>query len=154
MGSIISRLDDKGRAFVDVVITPSSFFQVAIGKEKFAGLPGDQFGVGAKFKYKCKALIDTGASVSSIDSDVAEKLGLVTKGAVPVNSPTGQNDHNAYDVDLFVCMGETYIWIDNRIVISSNIKKQGIHMLIGTDILKLGRLVFEKGETFSLTIPA
>ena len=109
-------------------------------------------GIAPQFRYKAKALIDTGASCTSIDLVVAEKLQLVTKGKVPVHSPRGNHDYDAYDIDLFIGMQNNLTLLQNRIVIASDIQAQGIHMLIGTDIIKLGVLVFNKGRDFSFSL--
>ena len=74
MGSITSRLDEKGRAFIDVIITPSALYREAVGKDKFKGSGNSLLGMAPQFRYKAKALIDTGASCTSIDLIVAEKL--------------------------------------------------------------------------------
>jgi hypothetical protein len=149
MGSIASNLDDKGRAFVKVIITPSAFYREAIGLDKFKG--NGVLGMANKYQYEGNALIDTGASCSSIDLDVAKKLGLVMRGQVAVNSPKGKHDYEAFDIDLFIGMNNLVL-IPNRIVVASDISAQGIQMLIGTDIIKLGTLVFDRGKTFNFSI--
>jgi|WetSurMetagenome_2_1015567.scaffolds.fasta_scaffold454296_2 hypothetical protein len=151
MASITSSLDVKGRAFVKVIITPSAFYQEAIGVDKFKADTGGLLGIADKYQYRGRALIDTGASCSSIDLDVAKKLGLVMRGQVPVNSPKGKHDYDAFDIDIFIGM-DNLVLIPNRMVVACDIKAQGIQMLIGTDIIKLGTLVFEKGQTFRFSI--
>jgi predicted aspartyl protease len=153
MGSITNRLDEKGRAFVDVVIQPSSLFREAVGNDRFQTKNNSLFGLDRKFSYQTRALIDTGASVTSIDFDVAEKLGLVSKGSTPVHSPKGTHDHSIFDIDLYIGMDrKNFLLLPNKIVIASDIGSQGMHMLIGTDILKLGKLVFDRGSVFSFEI--
>lgn len=152
MGSIKSRLDEKGRAFIDVIITPSTLYREAVGIDKFKGTGRSLLGIGTEFRYKAKALIDTGASCTSIDLTVAKKLNLITKGKVPVHSPRGNHDYDAYDIDIFLGMENRLNLLQNRIVIASDIQAQGIHMLIGTDIIKLGILTFNKGRDFSFSL--
>jgi predicted aspartyl protease len=89
-----------------------------------------------------RALIDTGASVTSIEPAVLGALGLTPTGTIEIVTPsTGQQVHTAdtYDVD-FVIGGaspeEIPLTIKNLRVCSAELfLKQGIHALIGRDIL-------------------
>jgi hypothetical protein len=88
-----------------------------------------------------RALIDTGASFTSIDPAVMIALGLTPTGSVDMVTPsTGQGVHTAdtYDVDfqIFAAATEPPLLISNLRVASCDLfLRQGIHMLIGRDIL-------------------
>ncbi len=151
MGLIQGTLDHKGRAFVEVIVTPSALYRKAVGLELFED-KRNHIGISKIFQHKGLALIDTGATVSSIDEDIPKKLNLITKGPVPVDTPKGKHDHLAFDIDLYISMQGKLSLIENKIVIDSILKPQGIDMLIGTDIIKLGTLIFEKGRTFRFSI--
>ena len=152
MGYLEGKLDDKGRAFIDVIVTPSTLYREVIGIDLFKPKKANLLNIDSKYQYKAKAIIDTGATVSSIDLNVAKMLQLQTKGTTLVGSPMGHNDHDVYDVDLYLSMGNKLTLLSNKLVITSDIAQQGIHMLLGTDIIKLGKLVFDRGKRFSLDI--
>lgn len=151
MGLIQGTLDHKGRAFVEVIITPSAFYRRAVGLQKFED-KRNHLGIASSFQHKGMALIDTGATVSSIDEEIPKKLTLVTKGPVPVDTPKGKHDHLAFDIDLYISMHGKLSLIENKIVIDSILKPQGIDMLIGADIIKLGILILDRGRTFKFSI--
>lgn len=152
MGYIEGKLDRNGRAFLDVIITPSTFYREAVGVDLFRARNRNVLGIDDKYQYKARALIDTGATVTSIDLNVAKALNLQTKGTALVGSAMGHNDHHIYDVDLYLSMRERLTLLQNKVVISSDIGGQGIQMLLGTDNLKLGKLIFDRGGKFSLDI--
>jgi hypothetical protein len=151
MGLIRGILNEKGQAFVQVIITPSQLYREMRGIEMFRDNK-NHLGISAAFQYRGLALIDTGASASSLDIGIPGKLNLVSKGLVPVHTPKGHHDYNAFDIDLYISMGSVLSLIKNKIVIASTLKPQGLDMLIGTDILRLGKLVFERGRTFTFEI--
>ena len=151
MALIQGNLDRKGRAFVEVTITPSLLYRMAIGLNKFSDAR-NHLGIAGNFQYKGLALIDTGATVSSIDVGVAKKIGLVSKGPVPVDTPKGNHDYDAFDIDLYISMQGKLSLLENKIVIASFLKAQGVDMLIGADIIRLGTLIFDRGATFKFSI--
>lgn len=151
MASIKGKLDDTGRAVLSVIIVPSLAYRQAKGLEEFKAK--NSIGIKSSFQFSGRALIDTGASVTSIDRTVAQELNLIPKGQVPVKSVTGENNHNIFDIDLFMGMdNKRILLIEDRFVVASDIKGQGFIALIGTDVLKLGILRFNKGEYFQFEI--
>jgi hypothetical protein len=104
-----------------------------------------------------RALIDTGASHTSIDPTVLAALGLTPTGTIEIVTPsTGTGTHTAdtYDVDFKI-----YASAEDIPLATSNLRvsacelflKQGIHALIGRDILS--RCVFiYTGSTNSFTV--
>jgi hypothetical protein len=89
-----------------------------------------------------RALIDTGASFTSIDRAVLSALGLEPTGTIDIVTPsTGQGPHlaDAYDVDFQIGAGpeDVPLWIPNLRTASCDLfQRQGIHALIGRDILQ------------------
>jgi predicted aspartyl protease len=88
-----------------------------------------------------RALIDTGASFTSIDPAVLAGLTLTPTGTIEIVTPsTGENTHTAdtYDVDFTIhaSMEEIPLSISNLRIASCDLfLRQGIHALIGRDIL-------------------
>jgi hypothetical protein len=104
-----------------------------------------------------RALVDTGASFTSIDPSVLALLSLTPTGTIDIVTPsTGQGTHTAdtFDVDFMIGAGPADIPLsipNLRIASCDLFLRQGIHALIGRDIL--GRCIFiYNGETgiFSL----
>jgi hypothetical protein len=89
-----------------------------------------------------RALIDTGASFTSIDPAVLTALNLTPTGTIDIVTPsTGQGTHTAdtYDVDFRIGAGpnDTPLSISNLRIASCDLfLRQGIHALIGRDILE------------------
>jgi hypothetical protein len=95
-------------------------------------------------------LIDTGASMTSIDSVVISKLGISATGTANILTPsTGTTPHVAstYDVGLFFVDGAGGGAANSKLipaipVLDGNYASQGIDGLIGRDILAQGRLIY------------
>jgi len=90
---------------------------------------------------RVRALIDTGASHTSVDPGVLAALDLTPTGTIEIVTPsTGQSTHTAftYDVDFAIGAGpqDTPLLIPNLRISSSELfLRQGIHVLVGRDIL-------------------
>lgn len=104
-----------------------------------------------------RALVDTGASFTSIDPAILALLCLTPTGTIDIVTPsTGHGTHtpDTYDVDFMIGAGpqDTSLPISNLRIASCDLfLRQGIHALIGRDIL--GRCILHyNGETglFSL----
>jgi len=96
-----------------------------------------------------RALIDTGASITAIEPQVLQALGLTPTGTIEIVTPsTGNAVHTAdtYDVDLSInaaTVSEPPLLIPNLRVSSSELfSRQGIHALIGRDVLSRCILVY------------
>jgi hypothetical protein len=95
-----------------------------------------------------RALVDTGASITSIDPQVFETLGLTPTGLLDMVTPsTGAGVHttDTYDVDFLIgaANGETPLQITNlRVCASQLFLNQGINALIGRDILSKCLMVY------------
>lgn len=93
-----------------------------------------------------RALVDTGASCTCVDPAILKQLNLTPTGSVPVHSPTtGQNPvaQDQYDVSLTLMHAKLSLTIPSLPVIQSELAIQGIHALIGRDILKDCLLVYD-----------
>jgi len=104
-----------------------------------------------------RALIDTGASFTSVDPSILANLGLTPTGTMDVVTPsTGQNVHttDTYDVDF--AMGanpqDVILFVPNlRIAAAELFLMQGIHVLVGRDVL--ARCLFAyNGATQTFTL--
>lgn len=104
-----------------------------------------------------RALIDTGASFTSVEPEVIEALALTPTGTVDIVTPsTGKDVHttSTYDVDLIIGAGpnEIPLVIRNlRIATAELYLKQGIHALIGRDVLQRCVLIYN-GATNSFSL--
>jgi hypothetical protein len=101
-----------------------------------------------------RALVDTGAGFTSIDPTVLTSLGLTPTGTIDIVTPsTGQGVHttDTYDVDFTIGAGpqDTPLVIPNlRIAASDLFLQQGIHALIGRDILQRCILIYNGATSF------
>jgi predicted aspartyl protease len=95
-----------------------------------------------------RALIDTGASHTSVDPSVLAKLSLTPTGTIEIVTPstgTGTHTTDTYDVDfkMYAAETDTPLAISNlRISACDLFLRQGIHVLIGRDILSRCLLVY------------
>lgn len=104
-----------------------------------------------------RALIDTGASFTSVDPSILANLGLTPTGTMDIVTPsTGQGVHptDTYDVDfaLGATPQEVVLAVSNlRIAAAELFLMQGIHVLIGRDVLS--RCLFAyNGATQTFTL--
>lgn len=105
-----------------------------------------------------RALVDTGASFTSIEPGVLAALNLTPTGTIDIVTPsTGSGVHTAdtYDIDFLIggaAASDTPLSIPNlRVAASELFLKQGIHALIGRDVLQRCILVYNGSvNTFSL----
>lgn len=104
-----------------------------------------------------RALVDTGASFTSIQPEVMQVLGLTPTGTVDIVTPsTGQDVHTTetYDVDFVIPKSPTEppLAIPNlRVAACELFLRQGIHALIGRDVLSRCVLVYN-GEANVFTL--
>lgn len=96
-----------------------------------------------------RALVDTGASFTSIQPDVLLALGLTPTGTIDIVTPsTGAGVHttDTYDVDFTIAgavLTDIPLSMPNlRVAVSELYLQQGIHALIGRDVLQRCILVY------------
>jgi predicted aspartyl protease len=85
-------------------------------------------------------LIDTGASMTAIDSQIIQALSLPQSGSVQIHTPsTGSTPHTCkqYDVAIALSLSNQQIWwlATSLAVTESNLSSQGIDGLLGCDVL-------------------
>lgn len=101
-----------------------------------------------------RALVDTGASFTSIDPQVLAALNLTPTGTIEIVTPsTGQATHTTetYDVDFTIGAAptDTPLVIPNlRIAACELFLRQGIHALIGRDIMRRCILIYNGEMNF------
>jgi hypothetical protein len=104
-----------------------------------------------------RALVDTGASVTSTDPEVLNALELSPTGTIDIVTPsTGKEvaTTETYDIDfaIYKTQNEPPLVIPNlRIASSQLFLQQGIHALIGRDILARCILIYN-GEHSVFTL--
>ena len=102
-----------------------------------------------------KGLVDTGASISGVDPETIQKLGLVPTGVASVLTPsTGDVPHEtrSYDVRLII-PATPASWVLHALpIIESSLKqKQGFEVLLGRDVLSECLLHYDgRSKIFSL----
>ena len=113
----------------------------------------------AAISFETYALIDTGATVSAIDSDIAKALGLI-----PTSKCTVNGVHGSSVVDMFsfnMNIGAS-LHIGVKVATEGRFSTSDFKVLIGMDILRLGEMYLgqeEKdgqciGTIFSFSVPA
>lgn len=113
---------------IDVIVGVSSGRQAALVA---AGQPVPQ-------AVPARILVDTGASMSSIDAQIISTLGLVQTGAVPMHTPTTGNSPvltPLYDVSLTILHPVLQRSHQAIPVTACNYAAQGIQGLLGRDLL-------------------
>lgn len=96
-----------------------------------------------------RALVDTGASCTAIEPSVLQMLSLTPTGTVEILTPsTGQGSHTTetYDIDFAIGAGQAgetpFVMTNLRVTAAQLYLQQGIHALIGRDILQRMMLVY------------
>jgi hypothetical protein len=98
-------------------------------------------------------LIDTGATMTNLCTSVIQKLALQPTGSVGILSPTtGTTPHQCatYDVDIIIPAMPSFKHAAALPVVESDFSAQGIHGLIGRDILKEFRMTYSGPDNLVL----
>lgn len=103
---------------------------------------------------KIRGLIDTGASGTCLDPQCLSSLGLTPTGQALIHTPsTGGTPAlcNQYDVSIILVHASVRMTIGEMPIIESALVVQGIHALVGRDILASCLFVYDgRGEQFML----
>ena len=102
-----------------------------------------------------RALIDTGASCTSIDPTVLKKLGVVSTGTTPVHTPSTKSGQphvaNQFDISIIVLHPKLSWTLTAVPIIEAELLHQGLHALIGRDILSNCLFTYDgQAKTFCL----
>ncbi len=104
---------------------------------------------------RIKGLIDTGASGTCVDPSVLTALGLTPTGSVQVHSPTTGMEpvsKDQYDIGLAIPgahdMHPALIVANLPVLASELLDAQGIHALIGRDVLSRCLLSYDGTTNF------
>ena len=122
---------DPGGPIVNALVQVSEGRRTALQAQGMA-VPGGK---------SIRALIDTGASFTSVEPSILQELGLTPTGTIDIVTPsTGQNVHTTetYDIDfaIYAAASDPPLSMTNlRVAACELFLKQGIHALIGRDVL-------------------
>jgi len=138
---------DPGGPIVNALVQVSEGRRTALQAQGLA-IPGGK---------AIRALIDTGASFTSVEPSVLQELGLTPTGTIDIVTPsTGQNVHTTetYDIDFALYAGPNdppLSMANLRVAACELFLKQGIHALIGRDVLSRCIFIYNgEPQIFSL----
>lgn len=133
MPQFVKRFSDlKGIGpIIDVTLYPAAEVVTKYNLDKGERIPSKP----------CVALIDTGASMSAIDTPLVDELNLISRDLISVQTPAGISNHYTYDVGIQLPkeMGFKTFFIE---VTGSILTHQPYDILIGRDILQNCTLIF------------
>jgi len=124
---------------IDVYLAVSALrMQILQAADPKAALPQPQL---------VKALVDTGASHTSIDLSVVQSLNLVPTGIASLITPSTGNvpcDALCYDVAIHIPFPTGMLWSQTLWVVTGlELHHQGFDVLLGRDILANGMLIYD-----------
>ena len=99
-----------------------------------------------------QALVDTGASQTSISPRLAAHLALRPRGKVTIQGATGSIPVNAYYVDLMLSFGAQSLVVGNLNVCEFDPGRAPFQVLIGRDIICQGVLTMDFSGRFTFSI--
>ena len=147
MPCISGTYDPKVGIFLQVELFPGGAVQAAHRQVKTTSDEQARLtGAGAQ------ALIDTGASQTSISPQLAAHLKIPPRGKIRVQGATGAMPVNSYHVDLMLSFGPQSVVAPSLDVCEFDPGSASFQVLIGRDILCRGVLTmdFDGHFTFSL----
>lgn len=103
---------------------------------------------------KCRAIWDTGATVSAITKDLARKIGLKPFTKVPVSNTSETKDKDAYYVNVQL---PNKVMLGFVKVVECETLVGGFEFLVGMDIISAGDFAVTHGDgktTLSYRIPS
>ena len=147
MPCISGTYDAKVGILLQVGLLPGGTVEAAHQQTTSPGTPSAQLtGAGAQ------ALVDTGASQTSISPQLAAHLNLRPRGKVTIQGATGSNPVNAYHVDLMLSFGAQSIAVANLNVCEFDPGRAPFQVLIGRDIICQGVLTMDFAGRFTFSI--
>ncbi|MBL7129218.1 MAG: retroviral-like aspartic protease [Ignavibacteria bacterium] len=88
---------------------------------------------------KVIGLIDTGASKTAIDKNIASELNLIARDKQKVLTPSGDSEHYLYDIVIVL---ENIKYLIPLQVFGAVLDKQPYDVLLGRDILRYCTLIY------------
>ena len=85
----------------------------------------------------CDAIWDTGASMSTITKDTAQKLGLQPSGKIPVNNTSGTQVRDTYVINVYLPNNVAISYVK---VVECESLVGNFGFLVGMDVISLGDL--------------
>ncbi|MYF71780.1 MAG: hypothetical protein F4053_17475 [Proteobacteria bacterium] len=134
-----TRRIDRGGPTINVLLTVSA--------ARFSAL--EKNGKKAPKPIVANGLIDTGASSTCIDQDVIQRLGLISTGQTHVHTPSTRDGPvltDEYDCGLLIYARTTenpYAVPNLPVIEAPLLEMQGIHTLIGRDVLSKCILIYD-----------
>lgn len=124
--------------------------QVTVGPAQSLVNQWTQTGIPVPAPISGNALIDTGASNTCIDEDLAQRLGLPVIDLVHMVSASDSSQRNVYPAQITL-LGSLTVNVDRAL--SAALAQQNIIALIGRDVLQMCTLFYNglSGE-FTLSI--
>lgn len=103
-----------------------------------------------------RALVDTGASVTCVEPQVMERLGISPRGKTPCLTPSTGTEHVLMDefdvcISVYRDLHEVPCRIENLSVVGAVLNRQGFDVLLGRDFLSRCILHYN-GTTRSYTL--
>ncbi len=146
MPCISGTYDAKVGILLQVGILPGGSAEAARQRTTPSAPPNPLTGAGTQ------ALVDTGASRTSISPALAAHLELRPRGKVTVQGATGSNPVNAYHVDLMLSFGPQSIAVPSLHVCEFDPGQAPFQVLIGRDIICQGVLTMDFAGRFTFSI--
>lgn len=129
------------------VVEEGPLFDVVVGVSRAKEQALRDAGMAAPPAHIVRALIDTGASCSTIDPAIVRHLGLQPTGRTTIITPTtGRQGQEArvYDVSIrLVHVGRSYVLENSVPVVESSQSHNGFLVLLGRDILRDCLLIYD-----------
>lgn len=101
---------------------------------------------------RAHALVDTGASMTSVSPRLAAGMALQPLGRTEIQGATGSTDVNTYYVDLFLSVGPQSLGVTNLEVCEFDPGRAPFQVLIGRDIICRGVLTMDFSGRFTFSI--
>lgn len=117
----------------------------------------DESPIGA---VRCFALIDSGASNSSVSFDILSNLGIRPAETGTMMTPSSLKGRqliqaiSRYRISFSIMMTPSPLTFDPLLVTGMNLRNLPFHAIIGMDILKLGVFTLDgKNDKYTLELP-
>lgn len=117
----------------EALVHDGPLIEVSIGVTGSVAEQWRNSGIGVPEPISGRALIDTGASITCVDEEVANTLGVPVREVVTMVSATEEIEKNVYPIQMDVAGSE--LTIDAPQAAGANLQEQGLVALVGRDVL-------------------